>query len=363
MDEIRAPKIAIRTDASSRIGLGHVRRCLSLADALTAKGAQVDFYLFGDKFGEGFVKRAGYPVTNIGWPFALPEAKDLEKADGIIVDSYAMQENDFRRLAAQVPAVLAIDDQALHPLPVDIVVNQNASAKEFTYQTRSDTVQMLGPDYVLLDRSFAFHSADQQPTETRVLVMMGGSDLHQQTEKVLAALSSLPPTFYVDVIIGAGAKSIEDVKKAAVMMPMVTYVHVDPRDIPAIMSRATVAICAGGVTALELAYLGIPAMVITVADNQKEGAKALYDQGAILDLGSYDQVPSHRISHFLRGLLNNPSMRETMSRAGKSLIDGKGADRVAETFLKRIQKRTGLQLMSRPATQPAEPQIVDIRGI
>ena len=70
--------------------------------------------------------------------------------------------------------------------------------------------------------------------------MMGGSDLHQQTEKVMSALATLPPTFYVDVVIGAGASSIEDVKKAAMMMPMVTYVHVDPQDIPAIMSRASV---------------------------------------------------------------------------------------------------------------------------
>lgn len=342
MQVVRKPKIIIRTDASSKIGLGHVRRCLSLADALTELGIEIEFHLFGDHFGKSMVTRAGYVAAPVKSRDGLLSDERHCQVDGIITDTYAFSENHYRAMAKVTPMVVALDDMGLHFMPVDIVINQNISSKEIDYSGRDDTKFLMGPKYALLNNKFGWWRERRENEDSRVLITMGGSDLNCQTEKAIHALFSLPATFYVDVIIGSGAQSIENVKNDASLLPMVSYVHVDPPDIASLMARASVAICAGGVTALELACLGVPSLTISVADNQIEPAQALHESGASIYLGHYDDVSRETLSLFLKGLLFDFNKRAQISAAGRLLVDGDGAKRAAKEIISCLAEKTGM---------------------
>lgn len=341
----RKPKIAIRTDASRNIGLGHIRRCLSLADALKLYDAEVEFFIHGDDMAGSLMRNSGYSYSWIQEPGGLPTPEVLSTSDALIVDSYFLETSHFQRCTGMVPIVTAIDDMGKHSLPVDIVVNQNLSALQLNYSVREDTQCLFGADYALLSQKFLKLRDREKPDQLRILIVMGGTDLHRQTEKVIDAISGLPATFYLDIVIGPSSDSLEEIRRAAAALSMLAYVHIDPPDIASVMARATLAISTGGVTALELACLGIPTVVLTVADNQLAPAEALSRHGAVFNLGPYDQIRPDELVTILRGLLVDPVSRMKMARAGRKFVDGLGAQRVAEAIMGRISTKTGLSWM------------------
>lgn len=347
----RKPKIAIRTDASHKIGLGHIRRCMNLAEALKLYDAEIEFFIHGDQTAGRLLRSAGYSHSWINEPDGIPNSAFLASTDALIVDSYSFRTSHYHHCNNMVPIVAAIDDMAQHTLPVDIVINQNLSAASMNYSVRSDTQCLFGAEYALLNPEFAQLRNRENPDQLRVLVMMGGTDLHGQTERVIKAISGLPATFYVDIIIGPSSDSLHDVKRASDSLSMLAYVHIDPPDLASIMARATVAISTGGVTALELACLGIPTIVLTVADNQTAPAQALNEHGAVLNMGPYDQIRSDELNMIIRGLLVDPASRTKMAGAGRGLVDGLGAQRAAEAIMGKISGKTGLSWM-RGTPQP-----------
>jgi len=342
MQIVKKPKIIIRTDGASNIGLGHVRRCLSLAKALTDFGAEVEFHIYGDNFGKSNIRSEGYEIAEVDSRGSIFSHDGDCNADCVVADSYAFNEDHYLSMTKKAPVVAVIDDMGKNHMPVDMVINQNLSSADVDYTGRKDTVYLKGAKYAMLDKRFDKWRNMVRNEEARVLVVMGGADLNLQTEKIIHSLFDLPATFYVDVIIGAGADSIANVKNDAALLPMLSYVHVDPPDVASIMARATVAVCPGGVTALELASLGVATLTISVADNQIEPARALHDTGASMYLGHYDQVSKDMVALFLKGLLYDFNKRREMSFAGKKSVDCLGSVRVAGRIIKKIGDKTGM---------------------
>jgi UDP-2,4-diacetamido-2,4,6-trideoxy-beta-L-altropyranose hydrolase len=302
----------------------------------------VEFFLYGEEWALRKVERAGFACRPIEFSGELPLESDLKSFDAVVADSYTFDLSHYKYLSERVSVVVAIDDLATEPLPVDLIVNQNLCAPQMYYRAKPSTRCLLGARYALLDHRFALMRSRPDPEETRVLVMMGAGDSQQQTEKVLKSLSLLPATFYVDVIVGAGNKHISAIKQAAIDMPMISYVHVDPVDVSKIMARAGLAIAAGGVTALELACLGVPSILITTAANQERPAQALADTGAAQLLGDYTQVTGEQIEKAASLLLEDGHQRQRMVDIGQENIDGNGAQRVSREILEQVVEKTGM---------------------
>lgn len=333
-------RVLIRADASTAIGIGHVARCLTLAQVLVAQGARVSFAcreLAGHQLAR--IAEAGHEVL------ALPaEAPDDIAAlgdllppgsafDWIIVDHYqlgAAWETAARRWGRRI---MVIDDLADRPHDCDLLLDQNFTASQALYQPLVPaTCRVLtGPRHALLRPAFRTDRAARDEQGRRVLVSFGGFDQAGMTLKTLQALAGLERV-QVHCIAGqsspdlAALQALVDQHPEWVLLPFVD-------DLPQRMAAATLFIGAGGGTTWERAAVGLPSLCVSVADNQVTNAEALARAGVHLYLGPACGVSVEALQCAIAVLLDNPLLRQHFAERGQALVDGLGAQRVAVALL------------------------------
>lgn len=354
--------VAIRTDASSRIGTGHVMRCLTLADQLRGRAECV--FITRERAGNlaDVIRQRGHRVVCLPPTSAADDAEraghsawlgtdwqtDAKEtlaalaplgADWLVVDHYGI-DSRWESAVAQGPLrVLAIDDLADRPHEAHILVDQNPGRQPSHYAAlvRRDCTVLAGPQYALLGPRFAVLRPTslqrrRQGALRQVMVSLGGVDAGNVTSEVLRILRtcSLPPDASIVVALGPHAPWAEAVRAEAARMPWPTDVRVNVADMAALMSESDVAIGAAGTTALERCCLGLPALTVVIAENQRPGAKALAAAGAILAV-DLDKLPEDLPGKLQ--LLQDSAKRLDVALAASALTDGCGAPRVAEVLL------------------------------
>lgn len=354
--------IAFRVDASTAIGAGHAMRCLTLADALRARGQAC---VFVSRLHPGnlvhLVQERGYRVHTLpapakpstramsgyaGWLGVDPLQDARETAeclgaicpDWLVVDHYALDAKWEEPLRDRVSHVMVIDDLADRTHAADLLVDQNVGRNKADYagQLPATCRVLAGPRFALLRPSFAQLRAPslerrRQPALRHVVVSMGGVDAADSTSGALRALvhCALPAAAQVTVVIGRHAPHADNVRAQAARMPWSTEVRVGVDDMAVLLAECDVAIGAAGTTALERCCLGLPSLTAVLADNQQGGAAALEARGAIarIDVARLEQdIPAHM------QVLADPVAYRRMATAGSGLVDGEGVHRVAEAM-------------------------------
>lgn len=353
-------RIFVRTDASQRIGTGHVMRCLTLAASLRDRGAEVRFLcrtLVGNLIAA--IRSAGFAVDELGGSLACapgpqdpahaawleaPWETDAREsaaaiaarggADWLVVDHYALDAR-WQRAAAAGSRVFVIDDIADREHACACLLDQNLyDAPEARYAARipGDSALLLGPGYALLRPAFAAARGRLGPRDgrvRRVLVFFGGAD---PTGAALLAVEALShPRFAAleaDVVAGA-LNPRSDALRAACGRRPGTVFHAQAGDMAALMARADLALGAGGTSTWERCCLGLPSLTAWVADNQRELTETLARHGALIDLGPGLSLDVARIESALDACLADPERLAACSRLSLDLADGSGAERVA----------------------------------
>jgi UDP-2,4-diacetamido-2,4,6-trideoxy-beta-L-altropyranose hydrolase len=234
--------------------------------------------------------------------------------------------------------LLVVDDMAhLKHYYANIVLNQNLYAPGLNYSCEPGTRLLLGTPYALLRREFlAWRNWKRKISEIAryVLVTMGGSDPDNATLGIVRLLQYVDtPGLEVLVIVGAGNPHAKSLEAAARQSPVpVRLVH-EARNMPELMSLADVAISAGGSTAWELAFMGLPTIFLVLTDNQRPVAESLGSAGAALDLGWYSKATPVYIKKELASFMTKEKVRADMSRKVKKIIDGDGASRIVSIML------------------------------
>lgn len=345
--------VAIRADASTHIGAGHVMRCLTLAQALRADGHTVTF-IIRDADGDlsGLVSdRYNFPVAHLPQSqqpanAPTPEATDADETlaalegrdvDWVIVDHYALGATWESRLASTGLRVLAIDDFASRDHACDVLVDHNlSSASEYEKGTHAGTELLLGPRFALLRPEFA-PVADSTPVPdqpTTVAVSFGGHDATGQTLKVLHALrhSTVSPSRVI-VIAGRNHPELLELQRVAADWSAVDLLEfVD--DLAPLMAEADLAIGGGGVSALERVAIGVPSICLATAANQERPAATLAEAGALLYLGRASETGVEALTAAIN-VMCNPYLRQAMRRRGLALTDGRGPSRVVRAMRQR----------------------------
>jgi UDP-2,4-diacetamido-2,4,6-trideoxy-beta-L-altropyranose hydrolase len=358
--------ILFRTDASLDIGTGHVMRCLTLADALRERGAHCRFVC---RIHPGnlieLIRQRGFEVLELpfdgkwkGTDGANPEHASWLGADWVtdaaqtkvgagdtavdwlIVDHYSLDSRWEVALGETYCKLMVIDDLADRPHNGDLLLDQNwfGAAIHARYQGLvPDHCQcFFGPEYALLRPEYMQLRAAQFPrggAVRRVLVFLGGSDPSNQTAKVLAALMN--PGFahlQVDVVTGHNHPDTQGIA-AQVAARAGTTLHQNLPTLGPLMVQGDLMISAGGSTTWERMCLGLPAIVISVADNQTNINSALMNAGYINFLGEMKQVTTEAITQALQFSLLNPDVLKVQSHLGQTLVDGTGASKLAEVLL------------------------------
>ena len=353
-------RVSFRADASLQIGTGHVMRCLTLAEALRQRGHACRFVCrdfpgnLGPKISEagfdlamlpapeaGFQPAADEPVHAAwaGVPWHVDAAQTLaanEGSDWLIIDHYAFDAR-WEAAARQPETKLAvIDDLADRPHIANLLIDQNLGRLAVDYDglVPPHCNRLIGPAYVLMRPEFArLRSASlarrKEARVDHILVTMGGIDNEDATSLVLDALrlSQLPSRYRITVVMGRNAPWLEKVGRAAASMPYPTDVLVDVTDMAALMASADLAVGGAGGTSWERCCLGLPSLLLVMADNQAAAAHAMSDAQVAILLGDFRVNGwQQRLIEVLGNVCRTNSLGALTSGAIE-LIDGLGCAR------------------------------------
>lgn len=396
-------QIAIRTDASFRIGLGHLARCRTLARNLLEEGCSIHFVcraLPGNQI--DLLRAEGYRVSVLPAPpkqraadadysawLGVSQAQDAmetqdalacgretitgtksQQFDVLIVDHYALDSIWEAHLRPVVGRIFVIDDLANRQHECDLLLDQNfATRREARYANLlpRSAHRLLGPKFALLQPEYAharqrlrrfssgsaggraFKNAENQNLSanreaksmevapqpvSRVLVFFGGTDPDNLTGRVLLALSD--PAFAslrADVVVGANNPH-RSFLEAQARARGNTVLHRPRPHLADLMAAADLAIGAGGITTWERCCLGLPSLVVSIADNQRSACEALAADNRIIYLGHFNAVTHKQITKALNELLNDRHRQCQLAAAAAELVDGQGTDRVTDMLLR-----------------------------
>ena len=348
-------RVAIRVDASVEIGTGHVMRCLTLAKEFQDRDIDVYFIcrdLKGNLAsliqGKNFrCKLLNDAIDNllidenkplharwlgVSWEQDADETGQIlcdEKVDWLIVDHYGLDSRWHRQVRKCVDRLLVIDDLADRELDCDILLDQNyyMNPDQRYKNLVSDKCRcLLSPRYALLREEFTqqlqIKKCRMRNKIKRLFVFMGGADLTNETEKILMALDKVENfQFDVDLVVSSVNPRADNIKKMCNDRGYCNY-FIDIENIGELMSEADLAIGAGGSTTLERCYVGVPSLVIVVAENQKETTAALDMVGALQCLGWHSAINSDVIYRSLKKYINDPKKLEEMCINARKVIGG-----------------------------------------
>lgn len=334
-------RVAFRADASVTIGAGHVMRCLTLANELQQRGAVCTFISRDmPKALSVMVKEHGHTVRCLPDDQGCLSAVGEEKPDWLVVDHYSLGVCFERAMRAVVKNVMVIDDIANRQHDCDVLLDQNLGrrAEDYHALVPKQCRLLIGPHYALLRPDFSqFRESSlirrKAGVLKHILISLGGFDNDNVTGAVLSALKScsLPPEVRLSVVMGSDAPWIDNIRQLATTMPWPTEILVGVRDMAQLMATSDLAIGAAGGSAWERAALGLPVIILIVAENQRTGARALERAGAARLLPE-DRPIAETLCVEL-GAMTQPATLTAASRASAAITGADGVKIVVATLM------------------------------
>ncbi|WP_174615545.1 UDP-2,4-diacetamido-2,4,6-trideoxy-beta-L-altropyranose hydrolase [Virgibacillus ihumii] len=349
--------IVFRVDASTEIGTGHVMRCLTLADYLT-KQSTITF-VCREHPGHlcAYIESRGHQVIRLPVIDELHEHKMCnmgklrhshwlkasqqldasqtikrikhEQVDLLIIDHYGIDAEWERELSSYAGSIMVIDDLADRYHDCDLLLDQNFHNHlkgRYAFLVPSDCKQFLGPRYALLRKEFQDIKSclrDRDGQVRRILVFFGGVDSTNETMKTMNAIRRLHRSDIVtDVIAGSNNPYKGEIKAICSKFDNFMY-HCQVNNMAELMNQADLCIGAGGTTTWERCAVGLPTILISIAENQELIAEALYKHHVIRYLGTKEQVTESMVVSGLESVLNDSAQLKRMEKLSRELMESK----------------------------------------
>ncbi len=378
--------VVIRADANSKIGMGHVMRCLSVADALLKRREEV-LFVTADDTPVPLLTKKGIPYRVLHTDYAdmeaelpklwnalselsqgpgVPEAALPQKNTSILVDSYYVTEKYLAALKKRITTIY-MDDIYAFSYPVDMLINYNIYGEEMGYEKDAafaDTKLLLGTEYVPLREEFSAGAGYAQsrkelsaetenvtPAEDRlhqtaeqgrtadggILITTGGSDSFNLAGQLLMEAmkyDALKEKEY-HVVSGSLNPHIGELQALAQKHENI-HIHCNVTNMAELMAESEVALSAGGSTLYELCAVGVPVIAFSFAENQERLVQTFVKRGIAQYGGNYRTDGNKMIQNTIAGLetlLEDENLRTEYRKKARTLVDGKGAERIAEALL------------------------------
>lgn len=352
------PRVAIRVDASATIGTGHLKRCLSLVQALVEQGARVSLVTRAlDGVSAQVLREAPcpvrwlpapegeFPINGSDPPHAVwggvswaQDARDTvsalktERPDWLVLDHYAFDArwHDAVR-TAWGGQLLVIDDTADRSLAPDVLLDHNWAPDhraKYAGRLKREPRWLAGPRHALL--SPAYRSAPRHTFHTEVRsigIFMGGTDPDGISARVLAACRAAGFAGAIEVVSTAANPHLIALREACAVDPG-AMLTLDQADLAAFFARHDLQVGAGGGATWERCCIGAPTIAIAVAANQLAVVPGL------ASLGALRAATENTLTEVLRELIADPTARQALGERAAELVDGRGAQRVALHLLR-----------------------------
>lgn len=349
-------KILIITEGSREIGFGHITRCTSIYQAFEDRGEAPVFIVNGDESAKSLF--AGKKAEIFDWTKEIGRLESIiEKADIIAVDSYTAGIEFYRKFCSASKTVLFIDDFNRLEYPGGTVLNGTIYAEEIPYKLKNALKYLLGVKYMPLRREFwkTKEPAIKNNIET-IMVTFGGDDFGNVTPKVLKFLCAKYPGISKKVVIGGGFRNKAEIKAAADKNTELVE-NLDASEMAQLMASVELAISAGGQTLYELAAVGVPAISVQVADNQKHNVEGWEKAGFTKHVGNHkDPGLIDNITAAIR-FYEGKEERIRSSAIGRAFCDGRGCERVIKIIL---SDRFRTSLIIRPMVSGDSRKVFDL---
>jgi spore coat polysaccharide biosynthesis predicted glycosyltransferase SpsG/RimJ/RimL family protein N-acetyltransferase len=261
-------------------------------------------------------------------------------ADWVVLDGYQFGVEFQRAIKNAGLRLLVVDDEArARHYIADLVMNQAPYAVRGMHSIHgSSTALLLGTRYALLRREFLpARPTDWSPVPRaqRVLVTLGGADPDNCTRTILEAIAGIEKLTTIAVVGPSNSHATELEQLAQGTGGQIT-VRRNPPDMSQLMAWADLAISAAGSTCWELAFMGLPMVLVVLAENQGPGATSLDQLGLARNLGWHTKLSADKVCAAVMQIIDDPALRASMSRKGSELIDGRGASRVVTEMRSRL---------------------------
>lgn len=338
-----------RVDGNFEVGLGHVMRCMSVADEAQRAGCQIVF-IMSDGSLEDMVKSRGFECVILNSDFKnlnseLPKLKDVvfsARPSALLIDSYFASFDYLRELSGLLK-VIYFDDLMREPYRVHMLINYNGYAEYGAYcslygECGIDLPDLvLGANYAPLRAEFR----DRAPISiskvvSDVLVLVGGSDPERAALRIVDCLSrdrAITKKLLFHLVVGDLEPDIKRLREVAQESPWLE-IHQGVRKMADLMERMDIAVSASGSTLYELCACGVPAINFCLADNQLQACRYFDVERAMLFAGDArsESFESSLMSKLYQ-LCNDYRLRVDLSNRARSLVDGNGSSRIVERII------------------------------
>ena len=369
-------RVVFRTDASVEIGSGHVMRCLALADVLRSKGNECHF-ICHEHTGNliKLIKKKGYCVhtlqiirdKNSKEVYSISESIYQARAqpvysswlgtsqeddagqcatifnkihpDWLVVDHYSLGICWEKIVKPKAQRLMVIDDLVNRKHFADLLLDQNLGRKTDDYgDLVPETCQILvGPQYALIRPEFSELRDDSlkrrnNSSHKKILISMGSFDKDNLTGKILDGLKScqLPKDCQITIILGSQSPWLDTIKTKAANMPWLAKVKININNMARQMLCADIAIGGAGTSSWERCCLGLPTLILVVANNQIDNAKALADSKAAILIDTTTDLHEALAAGLKE--LNDKNRFRQIANAAADITDGKGTSRVYDVM-------------------------------
>jgi UDP-2,4-diacetamido-2,4,6-trideoxy-beta-L-altropyranose hydrolase len=330
--------IYFRADGNSKIGLGHIFRCLAVAEMIYA---HYSCYFL--------IKEPGEHVRKMILPFAKVIELNIDISledeiralshyvtlnDILVIDSYLLDSNYQANAIKKVKKLIAIDDEALFHFYADIVINHASPLMAQYYSKEPKTKILAGPKYLIAREAFRKSATNQRSVHEikSLFICMGGADPFNITCKVLdAAKKSL--FNHIVVVTGIAYKHAEVLLKLCDLDHIEWKPNLSADEIVNEITKCDVAVCTASTISLEICCVKVGLLTGIVAENQQNIHQCLLDNGCAHTIGDFREATVDEITWQLNRLCDADIVKNQMKQQ-LLLIDGESGTRILEMINK-----------------------------
>jgi len=319
-------------------------RCISLGQAFQ-KYEQTQSFCFSTSSPDGFnelfnsanMKYIQLPKSAFGLSFNPNNSLNPSGKLITVFDNYDVTEEQMIIYKQSYPNLVVIDDLADRIFQVDMIINQNLGSNQLEYKTINEPKLLLGEQYALLRKNIL--NTKRKKESNHIFMSFGAGEVYDRIKGLLEILllldKNLSVNIKVDFVIGGKKDNKEQIRSFLSTCKRLKFNFIENQlDLSPYTGRAEFAVTAAGTTVFELACLGVPQIVFVIDKNQQITGQNINETKIGTCLGEISKIDMFRFEKTFFSFLHDDHMKQNMSRQAQTLIDGKGAQRVADGILK-----------------------------
>lgn len=339
--EVKKNRIIFRADGGKTIGLGHIVRCLALADMLKTKFEIIFVLQETAKDVIDLIESKGYSVISLSFidDYTIDAQNfitHIQSSDIVVLDGYHFKTGYQKAIKDKGCKLVVIDDLHAWHQVADLIINHANTAQKSDYSTEEYTQFALGLDYVLLRSEFLNSTIKLREISKvkSVFISMGAADTHNVTQKIMEVLLEISAIEQINLMLSPINPHLKSIENLANQNPerIQLYFNISANQLVQLLENCDLCICPASSISLESTAIGIPIISGYTAENQLDNLAGLTEQKIILNFGNLVTLSKEVLKDKIEEVMNQPELLNELIHNQQKIIDGKSPERLMRLF-------------------------------